>query len=37
MREDQPKNGNLEGNVDGSYHEKVDFLILGEAKQKKAQ
>lgn len=37
MREDQPKNGKLEGNVDGSYHEKVDFLILGEAKQKKDQ
>lgn len=35
MREDQPKNGKLEGNVDGSYHEKVDFLILDERQSRR--
>lgn len=34
-REKQCKKGKVESNVDGNYHQKVDFMVLGEASQKK--
>ena len=36
-REEQCKKGKVEGNVDGSYHEKVDFMVLGEASQEEGR
>lgn len=35
MREDQCKKEKAEGNVDGSYHEKVDLVVFGEVSQEK--